>query len=220
MLDIRLPGEAGSKAWRDVAEHARARGIRVHALEAAPARAAERERVGGRAGAEADIRPRKAEALADLFADAQAGDRWVALDGVQDPHNAGAIFRTAAFFGVRGIITTADRAAPLTAVVYDVASGGVEVVPHAIETNLRRALDAAKAAGVWVLGTSEHATKPLGGIPHDRPWLIVLGNEEAGLRRLVIESCDEVCAVPPKGSVVTSLNVSVAAGILLASLAG
>lgn len=219
LLDVRLPGEAGSKAWRDVAERARARGVRVHGLEAAPARTGERERTGGRAGAEADIRPRQPEPLASLFARASSGDRWIALDGVQDPHNVGAIFRTAAFFGVRGIVTTADRAAPLTAVVYDVASGGVEAVPHAIETNLRRALDAAKAAGVWVLGTSEHAVKPLGEIPRDRPWLIVLGNEETGLRRLVLESCDEVCAVPPKGSVVTSLNVSVAAGILLATLA-
>ena len=220
VLDVRLPGEAGSKAWRDVAEHARTRGIRVHDLEAAPARAVERERSGGRTGAEAEVRPRKPAPLVTLFEHAQAGDRWIALDGVQDPHNVGAIFRTAAFFGVRGVITTTDRAAPLTAVVYDVASGGVEAVPHAIETNLRRALDAAKAAGVWVLGTSEHATKSLGEMPHDRPWLVVLGNEEVGLRRLVLESCDEVCSVPPKGTVVTSLNVSVAAGILLAGLAG
>lgn len=220
LLDVRLPGEPGSKAWRDVSEQAKARGIRVHDLPANPARADERERAGGRAGAEADIRPRKPEPLANLLQGASSGDRWIALDGVQDPHNVGAIFRTAAFFGVRGIITTADRAAPLTAVVYDVASGGVEVVPHAIATNLRRALDAAKAAGVWILGTSEHAGKSLGEMPRDRPWLIVLGNEESGLRRLVLESCDEVCAVPPKGSVVTSLNVSVAAGILLSTLVG
>ncbi|MSQ29672.1 MAG: RNA methyltransferase [Dehalococcoidia bacterium] len=220
LLDVRIPGEAGAKAWRDVAEHARARGVRVHGLEVDPGRAAERERSGGRAGAEADVRPRKPQALSDLFANAQPGDRWIALDGVQDPHNVGAIFRTAAFFGARGIITTADRAAPLTAVVYDVASGGVETVPHAIETNLRRALDTAKAAGVWVLGTSEHAPKAFGEMPRNRPWLIVLGNEETGLRRLILESCDESCAVPPRGRGVTSLNVSVTAGILLATLAG
>lgn len=218
LLEVRLPGEPGSRGWRDVSERAKARGIRVHELPANPARADERERTGGRAGAEADIRPRKPEPLANLFEGATSGDRWIALDGVQDPHNVGAIFRTAAFFGVRGVIMTADRAAPLTAVVYDVASGGVEAVPHAVATNLRRALDAAKAAGVWILGTSEHAARPLGEVPRDRPWLIVLGNEEAGLRRLVLESCDEVCAVPPKGSVVTSLNVSVATGILLATL--
>ncbi len=215
-----MPGEPASKGWRDVAERARARGIRVHELQPSPARVDERAQSGGRAGAEADLRPRKPEPLAGLFEEAAGGDRWIALDGVQDPHNVGAIFRTAAFFGVRGIITTADRAAPLTAVVYDVASGGVEAVPHTVATNLRRALDAAKAAGVWILGTSEHTTKPLAEVPHDRPWLVVLGNEEAGLRRLVLESCDEVCAVPPRGSVVTSLNVSVAAGILLAGLGG
>lgn len=217
VLEVRLPPEAGSKAWHEVAEHARALGVRVRGLGEPSGR--RDGRAGGRAGAEADIRPRRPEPLADLFAGASSGDRWVALDGVQDPHNVGAIFRTAAFFGVRGVVTTADRAAPLTAVVYDVASGGVEAVPHSVETNLRRALDAAKAAGVWVLGTSEHAAAPLDATPRDRPWLIVLGNEETGLRRLILESCDAVCAVPPRGDVVTSLNVSVAAGILLATLA-
>ena len=220
LLEVRLPDGEGAAAWREVTERARARGIRVRGLDAGGGREVERARGGGRTGAEADIRPRRRATLATLFESPGEGDRWIALDGVQDPHNVGAIFRTAAFFGARGLVTTADRAAPLSAVVYDVASGGVEAVPHAVETNLRRALDAAKAAGVWVLGTSEHAAKPLAEVPRDRPWLVVLGNEEAGLRRLVLESCDEVCAVPPRGEVVTSLNVSVAAGILLAALAG
>ncbi len=114
---------------------------------------------------------------------------------------------------------TADRAAPLSAVVYDVASGGVEAVPFAIENNLRRALEAAKAAGLWILGSSEHAERGIDAVARDRPWLLVLGNEEGGLRRLTLETCDEVCRIAPGGDAVTSLNVAVAAGILIATLA-
>ena len=113
---------------------------------------------------------------------------------------------------------TQDRAASLTSVVYDVASGGVEAVPFAVEKNLRRSLELAKRAGVWVLGTSEHATRDVAEVPVDRPWLLVLGNEETGLRRLTRETCDEVCRITPRAEGVTSLNVSVAAGILIAAL--
>ena len=92
-------------------------------------------------------------------------------------------------------------------------------MPFAVEINLRRALDAAKAAGLWILGSSEHAERGIEEIPRDRPWLLVLGNEEDGLRRLTLETCDEVCRVAPQGAAVTSLNVAVAAGILIATLA-
>ena len=93
-----------------------------------------------------------------------------------------------------------------------------EAVPFAVETNLRRALEAAKAAGLWILGSSEHAERSVEDIPRDRPWLLVVGNEEDGLRRLTLETCDEVCQIAPKGEAVTSLNVSVATGILIATL--
>jgi 23S rRNA (guanosine2251-2'-O)-methyltransferase len=180
-----------------------------------------REREGGRAGPEASVKERAPVTFEALYArrGGEAGPGlWLALDSLQDPHNVGSIFRSAAFFGVRGIVMTSDRAAPLSAVVYDVASGGVEAVPFAVETNLRRALQAAKDAGLWILGSSEHATKAIEDVPRDRPWLLVLGNEEYGLRRLTLETCDEVCQIPPKGDAVTSLNVSVAAGILIATL--
>jgi 23S rRNA (guanosine2251-2'-O)-methyltransferase len=154
----------------------------------------------------------------ELFEGHESGGLWLALDQVQDPHNVGAIFRTAAFFGVRGVVMTDVRAASLTSVVYDVASGGMEAVPFAVEKNLRRALEVAKRAGVWILGSSEHASRDVSVVPIDRPWLLVVGNEESGLRRLTLETCDEVCAVLPRGSGVTSLNVSVATGILIASL--
>ena len=227
VLEVRLPDGRAPGAWERVSALARQYDVAV--VEGPRPQARARDVEGGRAGPEAVLRERAPVPLDTLYADARAapvaGDAreaaprlWVALDSVQDPHNVGAIFRTAAFFGVRGIVTTADRAAPLTSVVYDVASGGVEAVPFAVETNLRRALDAAKAAGLWILGSSEHATRGVDEIARDRAWLLVLGNEEDGLRRLTLDTCDEVCRVAPRGDVVTSLNVASAAAVLIAAL--
>ena len=218
VFSVRLPGGRTPGAWERVAEQAQQFGTPVVAGERADPR--RRDIEGGRAGPEASVKERAPIGLDKLYAGATGatGGLWLALDSIQDPHNVGSIFRSAAFFGVRGIVMTSDRAAPLSAVVYDVASGGVEAVPFAVETNLRRAREAAKAAGLWILGSSEHATQNIEDIPRDRPWLLVLGNEEDGLRRLTLETCDEICQIPPKGGDVTSLNVSVAAGILVATL--
>jgi 23S rRNA (guanosine2251-2'-O)-methyltransferase len=142
---------------------------------------------------------------------------WLALDNLQDPHNVGAIFRTAAFFGVQGIVLTKDRSAPLTATAYDVAAGGLEHVPFSLVPNLARAIADAKQAGVWVLGTSEHATEDVAQVDRERPWLLVVGNEEKGMRRLTAAHCDAICRITPRGAV-TSLNVSVATGVLIAEL--
>lgn len=217
-----MPEGRAHGAWEQVVDEARRVARPVNAFSAERQHSRERGRAasGGRTGAEALVRERESVFLEEMFGEPAEGGLWLALDEVQDPHNVGAIFRTAAFFGVRGIVTTDVRAASLTAVVYDVASGGVEAVPFAVEKNLRRSLQAAKAAGVWILGTSQHATRDLAEVPRDRPWLIVVGNEESGLRRLTLETCDEVCRVAPRGDVVTSLNVSVATGILVAALAG
>lgn len=149
--------------------------------------------------------------------DPNSSGLWLALDCLQDPHNVGAIFRTAAFFGVRGILLTKDRSAPMTPTVYDVAAGGVESVPFCIVPNLARSLEIAKKAGLWLLGTSEHEVTSYVDILPDRPWLLVIGNEEKGLRRLTLDNCDVVCGIPPQGDV-TSLNASVAAAIMIARL--
>ncbi|MDG2391339.1 MAG: 23S rRNA (guanosine(2251)-2'-O)-methyltransferase RlmB [Planctomycetaceae bacterium] len=142
---------------------------------------------------------------------------WLALDCLQDPQNVGAIFRSAAFFGVQGIILTKDRSAPMNSTVYDVSAGGVEAMPFSVVTNLTQALKTAKEAGLWVLGTSEHAQKDISQIDRGRPWLLVIGNEQKGIRRLTGEQCDEICLVTPKGEV-SSLNASVAAGVLMSEL--
>lgn len=223
---LRLPPGPPHGAWAEVARAAEAAQIDVGtgkpgvAITGRRSRGERDDRRGRAAAAEAIVRERDPSSLDRLFGHPGPRDVWVALDGVQDPQNVGSIVRTAAFCGVRGLLVMADRAAPLTSVVYDVASGGMEAMPHAQETNLRRALQAAKDAGVWVLGSSEHAAQSVEAVPRDRPWLLVLGNEERGLRRLTLETCDEVCTIPRRGEVVRSLNVGVAAGILLATLTG
>ncbi|MDP6041551.1 MAG: 23S rRNA (guanosine(2251)-2'-O)-methyltransferase RlmB [Candidatus Latescibacteria bacterium] len=217
IIEIRLPSKQAGDAWKAVQEQAEQIGIRTS--EAQPQRSTRRNRRDksrpGRIGeAEASVKEHPGIDLSDLFANVSSPSLYLALDTVQDPQNLGAIFRTAAFFGVRGILLTRDRSASLTGTVYDVASGGVEHVPFSIQTNLSRALDTAKDAGLWILGTSEHAEKILNTISADRPWLLVLGNEETGIRRLTRDKCDDICQIAPRGAI-TSLNVSTAAGICI-----
>lgn len=214
VYEIRLPDPVAGP-WRRVRASATEIGVKFMG----GSRASRRQNRRGRAGvAEAVVRERRAFTVQDLFANVPDTGLWLALDRVQDPHNVGAIFRTAAFFGVRGILLTRDRSASLTDAVYDVASGGVEHVPFCFPANLSRALDLARKANLWILGASEHADTDLSRIAGDRPWLLVLGNEERGLRRLTLDKCDVTCSIPSAGHV-ASLNVSVAAGIFLQKLA-
>jgi 23S rRNA (guanosine2251-2'-O)-methyltransferase len=182
------------------------------------------DQAGGRVGAaEAIVKPRPGITAEELFEGApkRAGGKglWLALDSLTDPHNVGAIFRAASFFGVQGVLLTQERSAPLTGTVYDIACGGMEYVPFVLQTNLQRGFEVAKEAGLWILGTSEHAKGSFRTVERDRPWILVVGNEEKGMRRLTEEACDVVCQIPAVGDV-TSLNVSVASGILISHLTG
>jgi len=205
-------------AWQDVIDAAQSSGISVREpLPAAAGRQRRSER-GGRVGTTyAVIREQQSRELKDLFQSHATRGLWLALDRLQDPHNVGAIFRTAAFFGVQGIVLTQDQSAPLSSTVYDVASGGMESVPFSLQTNLARAMEFAQKSDMWVLGSSEHEQRSVFDVDVDRKWLLVLGNEEKGLRRLTLEKCDELCSIPSLGDV-TSLNVSVAAGILMSAM--
>ncbi len=222
VTSLTLSSTKPAGAWADVLDAARKAGTPVQVCSPKPhgGRRAPSGKAGREGGSEATVHERAPLGLEDLFTDIvpDRPDLWIALDQVQDPHNLGAVFRTAAFFGVRGLILTRDRSAPLSGVVYDTATGGVEVVPFAQPANLRGALQVAKDAGLWVLGTSEHESTDVFEIPRDRPWLLVLGNEMAGMRRLTTENCDMMCRLTPRGEGVTSLNVSVAAGALIAVL--
>ena len=225
VADIRISTRKPAGAWEQVvrlAQEHRISIIQQPARKEGGRRSKQQAVKSGREGvAEATVKRKTDVSLQKLFAESSRSESttklWIALDHIQDPHNVGAIFRTAAFFGVQGIVLTKDRSAPLNATVYDVASGGMEYVPFSIQTNLIRSLEAAKDAGIWILGSSEHAHKDVGQIPSDRPWLLVLGNEEQGLRHLIREKCDDMCRLTPH-TPVGSLNVSVAAGILVAAL--
>lgn len=220
-------GNSEDDAWAKVVKLAREKGVQVGSGKPKAPQdqrgKPQKPQEGGRVGAaEATVREKPAVSAEELFANAssRAGGNglWIALDSLQDPHNLGAIFRTAAFFGVQGILMTQERSAPLTGSAYDVASGGVEYVPYTQQINLQRAFEVAKESGLWILGTSEHAREDIATVQKDRPWLLVLGNEESGMRRLTEEACDVLCRVSPKGKT-TSLNVSVAAGIFISKLA-
>ncbi len=222
---IALPSKDAGDAWEEIAQLAQQKKVRL-SKDARPSP----ERRGGdfhkenRVGlGEAQIKPKSAITCEELFADAGNSGLWLALDCIQDPHNLGSIFRTASFFGVRGILLTEERSAPMTGTVYDVSAGGVETIAFAQETNLVRSLQVAKDAGLWVIGTSEHAKESFFQQKSDRAWLMVLGNEEKGMRRLTQENCDLLCTIPMPGArskteSVSSLNVSVAAGVMIAHL--
>jgi 23S rRNA (guanosine2251-2'-O)-methyltransferase len=211
---LELPLQGGGPAWQRARDIAESLAIPIGVLE-------ERGRSGGRErGPIGRVSERAPVRVDDLVSGAADGGLWLALDSLQDPQNVGAIFRIAAFFGVRGILMSRDRAASITAVVYDVASGGVESVPFAVETNLHRALGAARDAGVWLLGSSEHAERDVYSVPRDRAWMLVVGNEERGLRPRTLEACDEMVRVSSAaGAGVTSLNVASATAVLASALA-
>jgi 23S rRNA (guanosine2251-2'-O)-methyltransferase len=139
---------------------------------------------------------------------------FLILDGVQDPHNLGACFRSADAAGVHAIIAPKDKSVGLTSVVSKVACGAAEVVPFVQVTNLVRALEMLKEAGVWIYGAAGEADKTIYKTDLRGPLALVLGAEGSGLRRLTREHCDGLMKIPMVGSV-SSLNVSVATGVLL-----
>jgi len=136
------------------------------------------------------------------------------LDGVTDPHNLGACLRTAEGAGVKAVIAPKDKSASLTPTARKVASGAAETLPFVQVTNIARTLQLLKDAGVWITGTSDKADQTLYQGNYTGHTAIVMGAEGTGLRRLTEESCDHLISIPMAGSV-SSLNVSVATGVVL-----
>ena len=149
------------------------------------------------------------------FLDALGGAAFLLiLDGVQDPHNLGACLRSANAAGVDAVIIPRDRSAPLNATARKVACGAAESLPVVRVTNLARTLRALREAGVWVYGATGEAESTLYETDLSGPVALVLGGEGRGLRRLTREHCDGLLSIPMAGSI-SSLNVSVATGIVL-----
>lgn len=136
------------------------------------------------------------------------------LDCVQDPHNLGAILRTADGAGVHAVVAPKDKAVGITETVRRISVGAADYVPFVQVTNLARSMEQLKEAGVWFVGTSDRAEKTLYELDLTGPLALVLGAEEKGMRRLTEENCDFLAKLPMAGKV-ECLNVSVATGVCL-----
>ncbi|MBR2516596.1 23S rRNA (guanosine(2251)-2'-O)-methyltransferase RlmB [Geobacillus sp. FSL K6-0789] len=153
----------------------------------------------------------------DLFARAARREEapfFLILDEIEDPHNLGAIMRTADAVGAHGLIIPKRRSVGLTPTVAKASTGAIEHVPVARVTNLARTIDELKERGVWVAGTDADAKDDYRFLDGTMPLALVIGSEGKGISRLVREKCDFLFRLPMRGHV-TSLNASVAASLLM-----
>lgn len=215
---VRLTERRDDPRVREIDELARGRRIPVQRVDAELFR----QRLGNvsHQGVAADITPLPPWSEDDLLSAVQAAAEVpqapliLALDGVQDPHNLGACLRTADACGALAVIVPRDRAAHVTPVVRKVAVGAAETTPVVPVTNLVRTLKLLKGAGLWVVGADVEGAKRPHELDLTAGVALVLGAEGAGLRHLTRQTCDWMIRLPRLGAV-ESLNVSVAAGMLL-----
>jgi 23S rRNA (guanosine2251-2'-O)-methyltransferase len=166
------------------------------------------------------VAARAAGTLDEILAAANAGTGRgekgliVLLDGVEDPHNLGAVIRTALAAGAHGVVIPERRAAGLTDTVARASAGALSHLPVAKVTNLARTMEELKETGYWLVGLDEQAEKTYTELDYTSPLGIVLGGEGKGLHDLTRKRCDFVVSLPTVGPV-KSLNVSVAAGVVL-----
>jgi len=139
---------------------------------------------------------------------------YCVLDGIEDPQNLGAIIRTAEAAGFHGVVVRARRAVGLTPVVAKVSAGALEYVPVARVSNIARALEVLKIAGVWIIGIDMHGKQEYTKVDFTSPSAIVIGGEGKGVSELVRKRCDIVARIPMKGKI-GSLNASVAAALVI-----
>ena len=194
---------------------ARAAGVRIKQVP--PDQIERRARTGAPQGVIAFAAPVPAADLDELLAD--PGAFLVALDGVTDPQNLGAVMRSAETAGATGIVLATHRAAGLTPAVAKAAAGAIEHLPVAFVSGVPGALDRAKRAGVWCAGLDAHGDQSLFELSvADAPLVLVLGAEGRGLSRLARARCDVIASIPMHGHI-ESLNVSAAAAVACTEIA-
>jgi len=205
-------GERGGGRLTEVLALAREHDVSVRRV---PVEALEHDSQRGvHQGVVADVEDAQSYSIEDLVRGAAGTPLLVVLDGIEDPHNLGAILRTADAAGVDGVVRQTRRSAALAGAAAKASAGAVAHVRIAEVVNIARALDELKEAGIWTVGLAADAGTCYDAIDFTVPSAIVLGGEGSGLRRLVRERCDFLATIPMRGHV-NSLNVSVAAGVTL-----
>lgn len=177
----------------------------------------EMSQTGAHQGIMASVAVHDYATIDDILAAAEAKGEApliVLCDELSDPHNLGAILRTAECAGAHGVIIPKRRSVGLTAVVGKASAGAVEYIPVARVANLTAAIRELKQRGVWIFGTAADGAVPLYSADLKGPAAIVIGNEGVGMSRIVADSCDFKVSIPMKGRI-SSLNASAAAAILL-----
>jgi 23S rRNA (guanosine2251-2'-O)-methyltransferase len=194
--------------------------VRLAKSRGVPVRFEDRQQVDRLAGTRehqgiaALVAAKPAVGLEDLLRAKNEHGLLVLLDGIEDPHNLGAIVRTALAAGAQGVVIPERRAAGLSDTVERASAGALAHLPVARVTNLVRAMEEMKDAGYWLVGLDERADKSYTDVDLKGPVGIVLGSEGEGLHELTRKRCDFLVSLPTTGPV-RSLNVSVAAGVML-----
>jgi 23S rRNA (guanosine2251-2'-O)-methyltransferase len=205
-------GDRGGDRMRQVLSLATEHGV---AVKRVPDNVLDREsRRGVHQGVVAEVADAADYSVEELVRGATAPALIVVLDGIEDPHNLGAILRTADAAGADGVVLQKRRSAALDGAAAKASAGAVAHVRIAEVVNIARAVEELKDAGVWTVGLAGEGSTAYDAIDFTVPTALVFGAEGTGLRRLVRERCDHLAAIPMAGHV-GSLNVSVAAGIAL-----
>ena len=205
-------GERADDRLQQLLAFAAERGVRVRRV--ASDTLDRDSRRGVHQGVVADIEQAADYSIEEIVSGASIAPLVVVLDGIEDPHNLGAILRTADAAGVDGVVVQSRRAASRSGVAAKASAGAVAHVKIAEVVNIARAVEELKEVGVWTVGLAAEAADFYDAIDLTLPTALVLGAEGAGLRRLVRERCDRLASIPMRGHV-GSLNVSVAAGVVL-----
>ena len=193
---------------------ARAAELRIP-IETVDRRALDKLTHGGvHQGVAGEVQPVAAYTLEEIVSAATGAPLIVVLDGIEDPQNVGAILRSAHGAGADGVVRQARHAAPLDGATARASAGAVHHVRIATVVNISRALEELKELNVWTVGLDAAATERYDEVDYTQPTAFVVGAEGTGLRRLVRETCDRLVSIPMAGEV-SSLNVSVSAGIAL-----
>jgi 23S rRNA (guanosine2251-2'-O)-methyltransferase len=196
-------------------QNAKTKGCVIDEVE--PRRLSQMTQGANHQGVVAQIAPYEYRELEDLIAAAKNKTQHpviVVADGIVDPHNLGAIIRTAEAIGAQGLVLPQRRAAGITSTVMKVAAGALENFSVARVVNLRQALEELKASGFWIYGTTAEAEKPLYTVDFSGPIALVVGSEGKGLSLLTQANCDVLVSIPLLGKT-PSLNASVAAAMSL-----